>query len=535
MFDTILIQDNGGRIEPLNTLASEILRKVNRSEKFMGQTPNQVILGMMVYPGKWQEVPFIRVNHPLIQEELGISGKYASFLDFFASDMYGGYTLQGFVEQAYRKKPAYRNKFDNEIIRVDERLNICYLVYTNALFKFFPDPADEKNTWHSPLTAPEVFTGEDSVFTRQVLAFYSGEVVKSMISDDWTLPDKLAGAIYTFQTKYGEPVLPDNARIRAEAFYNAANIFERIIPVYFLVGFILLMVQFLHIFFPGFSIKWFSITGLIILAIIFLLHAAGLGLRWYVAGHAPWSNGYEALTFIAWASVLAGIVFSRKSAVTLSSTAILAALILQTAHLSWMDPQITNLVPVLKSYWLVIHVAMITSSYGFLGLGALVAGFNMLLMFFQSGKNRYHLDAHLGKLTHIVEMTLIAGLYLLSIGTFLGGVWANESWGRYWAWDPKETWALITILVYAVILHLRLVPGLKGRLLFNAVSLWAFWSVIMTYFGVNYYLSGLHSYAAGDPLPVPPVIYYTLAIMAVITVLTIVNQYRLDKVSKNIS
>jgi len=173
---------------------------------------------------------------------------------------------------------------------------------------------------------------------------------------------------------------------------------------------------------------------------------------------------------------------------------------------------------------------VITASYGFLGLGALIALVNLLLLFFESGKNMGKLEPHITRLTRIIEMTLIAGLYLLSIGTFLGGVWANESWGRYWAWDPKETWALVTVVVYAVILHLRLVPGLKGRVLFNILSLIGFASVIMTYFGVNYYLSGLHSYAQGDPLPVPPMVYYTVAVVLVLSTLAVLNQIRLTRV-----
>jgi cytochrome c-type biogenesis protein CcsB len=264
----------------------------------------------------------------------------------------------------------------------------------------------------------------------------------------------------------------------------------------------------------------------LIIAVAFLFHTFGLALRWYISGHAPWSNGYEALIFIAWAAILAGLIFSRKSGITISSTAILAALILQTAQLSWMDPQVTNLTPVLNSYWLVIHVAVITASYGFLGLGALLAVINLLLMTFETTKNSQQLESQINKLSRIIEMTLIAGLYLLAIGTFLGGVWANESWGRYWGWDPKETWALVTVIVYAFILHMRLVPQLKGRLLFNIMSLLGFASIIMTYFGVNYYLSGLHSYAKGDPLPVPPVVYYSVAVVVILSVVASINQLR---------
>ena len=529
-FGEILVQDNGGRIKPLNTLASELLRKMVRKENYKGQSPDQVILGMMVYPKQWQNEPMIRVGHPQIQKKLGIDSKYASFLDFFRTKTNTGYLLQSSVEEAYRKQPSYRNKYDNEIIRVDERLNVAYLLYTGALFKFFPAPNDITNTWQSPLSAPLAFSGEDSVFTANILTYYSEEIQKSMISGTWQTSTEIVKAIKLFQNTYGRSVVPSKEHNGAEITYNKLNIFKRISMVYLLVGLLLLLIQFIHIFIPKFSIRYFSVPAIVFIGLAFLFHTFGLSLRWYISGHAPWSNGYEALIFIAWAAVFAGLIFSKKNSITISSSAILAAMILQTAHLSWMDPQITNLVPVLKSYWLVIHVAVITASYAFLGLGAIVALINLMLMFFESEKNKGILEEHINKLSGIIEMTLIAGLYLLTIGTFLGGIWANESWGRYWAWDPKETWALVTVIVYAIVVHLRLVPGLKGRVLFNILALGGFASVLMTYFGVNYYLSGLHSYAKGDPVPVPPIVYYSVIVFVILSALAVINQVRVAKV-----
>jgi cytochrome c-type biogenesis protein CcsB len=204
---------------------------------------------------------------------------------------------------------------------------------------------------------------------------------------------------------------------------------------------------------------------------------------------------------------------------TLSATSLLAWLILFVAHLNWMDPEITNLVPVLKSYWLVIHVAIITASYGFLALGALLAFLNLILMATQSKANIKTSKGIITELSYVIEMALIIGLYMLTIGTFLGGVWANESWGRYWGWDSKETWALASVLIYAFVAHARLIPGLKGTYTFNLLALCAFSSVIMTYFGVNFYLSGLHSYAKGDPIPVPVFVYYSVATVALVAIL----------------
>jgi cytochrome c-type biogenesis protein CcsB len=222
-------------------------------------------------------------------------------------------------------------------------------------------------------------------------------------------------------------------------------------------------------------------------------------LRWYLTGHAPWSNGYESLILVAWGGLLAGFSFVRYSKITLAATALLAFFTLMTASHSSYDPQLTNLQPVLKSYWLIIHVATLTISYGFLGLGFILGMMNVFLTLFKTVKNRLQLDLLISELTSINEMNLIIGLVLATVGTFLGGVWANESWGRYWGWDAKETWALIIVIAYTLVLHLRFIPRLKSAFVFNVASVIAFGSVIMTFIGVNYYLSkGMHSYAAGD-------------------------------------
>jgi cytochrome c-type biogenesis protein CcsB len=223
------------------------------------------------------------------------------------------------------------------------------------------------------------------------------------------------------------------------------------------------------------------------------------------------SNGYESMIFISWVTLLAGFIFSRRSLFALPATAVLSGLTLMVAHLSFMDPEITNLVPVLQSYWLTLHVSVITASYGFLGLGAILAIIAMILLSLSGKSSLERISATIDDLAVINYKSLTIGLYLLTTGTFLGAVWANESWGRYWGWDPKETWSLITIIVYSFVIHSRMIPGLKDIYTFNLLSLFAFSSVLMTYFGVNYYLTGLHSYAGGDPVPVPVFVYVAVA------------------------
>jgi cytochrome c-type biogenesis protein CcsB len=527
LFGRLLVQDNGGRIEPINTLSSEVLRKLYRKSEYKGMTPDQVFLGMLADPGTWQYEPLIRTTNPQIQGILGSKGKYYSFASFFRDN---SYILNDYVEKAFRKKPAFRSKFDSEIIRLDERVNIAYLVYTGEMLRVLPLPGDSNHTWYSHLGIQGKINTQDSVFFNHIIPYYIQNVQQSLETGDWKGPDDIIKSLSTYQHKYGEKIVPGQKKVAFEIFLNKSDVFYRISNFYGLIGFILLLLQFTGLYFTRLKLKVPVIISIILIIFLFSIHTAGLGMRWYVSGHAPWSNGYEALIYIAWAAVLAGLVFASRSSITLSATAILAFLILHTAHLSWMDPQITNLVPVLKSYWLVIHVATITASYGFLAMGALLAFFNLLLMIVQTRKNKEFLHLTIQELSNIIEMTLIIGLYLLTIGCFLGAVWANESWGRYWGWDPKETWALVTVLVYAFILHMRMIPGLRGSYAFNLASLFGIGAVLMTYFGVNYYLSGLHSYAQGDPLPVPSFIYYTLVVVFFIALMAYINQRRLNQV-----
>ncbi len=527
-FGKLLIQDNGGRIEPVNTLSSEVLRKLYRKSDYKGLTPDQVFLGMFTDPATWQYEPLIRTTHPQVQELLGSKGRYYSFAAFFKDN---NYILHDYVDQSFRKKPVYRSKFDNEIIRLDERVNIAYLVFTGEMLRILPAPGDTTHTWYSQSGIQDKVTTADSVFTKHIIAYYIQDVQQSLKTGDWKSPDEIVQSISSFQYKFGMEILPAPGKVKLEIMLNKADVFSRISRFYGMIGFILLMLQFTGLFFTRLKLKVPVIISIVLIIILFAIHTTGLALRWYVSGHAPWSNGYEALIYIAWATVLAGLVFASRSSITLSATSILAFLILHTAHLSWMDPQITNLVPVLKSYWLVIHVATITASYGFLALGALLAFINLLLMIMQTAKNKEYLFITVREMTNTIEMTLIIGLYLLSIGCFLGAVWANESWGRYWGWDPKETWALVSILIYAFIVHMRLIPGLKGIYAFNLASLLGIGTILMTYFGVNYYLSGLHSYAQGDPLPVPSFVYYTLVIVLFVALMAYFNHRRLNRVN----
>ncbi|MCW9067605.1 MAG: cytochrome c biogenesis protein CcsA, partial [Sulfurimonas sp.] len=302
-------------------------------------------------------------------------------------------------------------------------------------------------------------------------------------------------------------------------------------PVYLLSGLLLLVLIFVRLAKPTLDLKRVVRVILVIFAVAFVVHTFNLGLRWYIAGHAPWSNGYEAMLYISWSIILAGILFARSSELAVATTGIFSGITLFVAHLSWLDPQITTLAPVLKSYWLTIHVSVITASYGFLGLSTLL-GFISLIFYIMLSKEstREQISINIMESARISQMSMIVGLSLLTLGNFIGGVWANESWGRYWGWDPKETWTIVTIAVYVFATHLRFVPALKSNFLYNVVSVIAYASVIMTYFGVNYYLSGMHSYASGDPVPIPEWIYYVISVIALVIIAASFNRDKLVKV-----
>jgi cytochrome c-type biogenesis protein CcsB len=528
-FGKVLVQSSDGRVKPIDSLSNEVLSKISRKTSLFGQNATQIVLGMMSNPKLWQTQKMIRVNHPRIKEIIGIpkSDRYASFSDFFDYAQQQPYKLFAETETTNRKRPIEKNQFDKELEKVDERLNVAYMVYMGNLFRIFPKIDDPSKKWYAPKEAISYFPPNESENIRSMLGAYFDGLTKGITEQNWQNANKALSTIVAYQQKYGKEIMPSQSQIDAEVFFNKAQIFERLTLVYLLSGMILFISIFIKMTKPKLNITKLTKVIFVVSIGAFVVHTFGLGLRWYVAGHAPWSNAYESMIYIAWATALSGVIFARISALTLSLTSILAGITLFVAHLSWMDPQITTLVPVLKSYWLNIHVSVITASYGFLALCAIL-GFVSLLFFALKSKNPKNakqrafnevLERNIIESTRINEMSMIFGLFLLTLGNFLGGVWANESWGRYWGWDPKETWALISILVYAIIVHFKYIPKLKSKFTFAAASLVGFYSILMTYFGVNFYLSGMHSYAAGDPVPVPSFVYYITATIGALIVL----------------
>ncbi|EAL2050426.1 cytochrome C biogenesis protein [Campylobacter jejuni] len=520
---TLIVQKSAdGRMVPFDTLSREILEKIHQSDSYKGQNSNAVMLSMLVDVDKWQMEPFIlmpqnQAVRDAIANILEIpSAKYISYKDFF--DENNQYKLQKYIENANRKNPNARGVFDKEIIKLDERANIVNLVFSGELFKFIPVQNNPNNVWLAPFSAVTTLKGDEGHIVLALIQNYFSAVENAFKDGNWTRADEGLKFIKEYQEKIGYKVMPSKTKVEMEIFSNKAEIFVKLAPVYLIAGFLLLILVFSKMVVPNLKISFIFKVVYVLNVLAFVIHTVGLGLRAYLSGHAPWSNGYESMVYIAWALSLSGIFFSRKSPIALSLTSILSGVVLMVAHLSEMNPQITNLVPVLNSYWLSIHVSVITASYGFLGLCALLGIFTLFLMCFLKKDGKYNLNIlrNITEATRINEMAMIFGLCLLTVGNFLGAIWANESWGRYWSWDSKETWALVSILVYAAILHLRMIPKYCNQFVFALWSMFAYWVIIMTYFGVNYFLTGLHSYAAGEAAQIPNYVYLGFALMVVL-------------------
>lgn len=479
-----------GRIMPMNTFSSEILRKVHKEKQFGELNPDQFLLSFFAMPQMWSNVPFIAVNNDEVRSMYGLPEGHAPYASFF--DELGRYRLLPQLQEIHHRPAGERSSVDKELINLDERVNIVFLLMNQNLPGIFPDPQDPDHTWYAPGDDLTHFANEDSLYIVQTFSWYLTEVRHSLNSGDWSKPDEVLNQIIEFQSSNDKGGLIDTDKLQAEVRYNNMNIFSRARVGYFILGGLLLVVVLMQLFNKS---PWLHYTGLALTAgivLVFIYHVTGMGLRWYISGHAPWSNSYETMVYIAWATVLAGLIFGQKSSVTLALATLFGGVILFVSGLNWMDPQINTLVPVLKSPWLMFHVAVIVAAYGFFGISFLLGLTNLSLMAFT--KNDDVINNRIKELSIINNLSLLVGLVLMTTGTFLGAIWANESWGRYWGWDPKETWALITVVAYTIVTHMHMVKRWNNAWLFNFLSVLAFSSVLMTFLGVNYFLSGMHSY-----------------------------------------
>ncbi len=513
-FGRLVIQDAGGRMKPINTFSSELLRKVSKSDTYKGMNSDQVFLSMTQFPMAWYEIPIISLKrgNDSIRKILGVKKEesFVSFRRFF--DDKGNYKLMPYLDEAY--KAANPNNFEKDFVDADKKINLLNDALTGKILRIFPVPGDKQNKWVSYLDLSQP-TGTSLDTIKLALPMYFRELTTAAESKNFTSANTYLSGISDYQKKYGAAVLPSEDKINAEILYNKLNLLQRLPYAYLLVSILMMLFTIIKIFNQK---RWVTVTTNVLhvlVGLLFLLHTLALIMRWYISGHAPWSDAYESIIYVAWATMFFGLAVSLRSKLTVSAAAFVTAMILTAAYANWIDPAIGNLQPVLNSYWLMIHVAVIVASYGPFALGMILGVQAMILMIATNRKNKERMELNLKEITYINEMALTIGLVMLTIGNFLGGQWANESWGRYWGWDPKETWALISIMVYAFVIHARFVPALRGIWAYNLMSMLAFVSILFTYYGVNFHLVGLHSYASGEPKSLSW-LYLTIALFGII-------------------
>lgn len=490
-FNQILVQDEFGRIKPLNTEAFELINKIS----YKNSKPEKLILNMSLDPNFWNKQKIIKIKNKKIKQILSLKDdeKFVS-LDFMF-DEFGRYKIENYVKLANQIPAVKRDNFENDIIKFDERVNITYLIFKGYFLKFIPKKNSKK--W---LSFNEVFEDDIDFETKNLFYNFLESLKEGAFKNNWTDAEKIADQIIDYQKKTSQILLPSDLQIKAEIFYNKIEIFKILIYCYAFLS----IFSFIFGIFKLFIRKNFKSEKIIfsLLVMYFLLHSFWILLRFYIAGYAPLSNSYETTIFIAWSIILSGILFYKKSIFVIFASTFLATIFLFVAQLSFINPQITNLVPVLKSYWLIFHVCTISSSYGFLGLNFILG---VLILFLMSINTK----SQISYLSAISELSLIVGLSLLTIGNFLGAIWANESWGRYWGWDSKETWSFVSILIYVCVFHLRFIN--KSIYVFAVLSVFAYFSIVMTFFGVNFYLTGMHSYGATGEIPkIPNFIFFII-------------------------
>ena len=525
-FGSLMLQSNNGRMMPVNTFSSEILRKLYKDDHYGHLNSDQFMISLLAFPEIWIEVPLFSFSNTELAERFGLSEDACSYVQLF--DTIGNYKLQHYLDEAYNRNPSERTRFDKDLLKLDEKVNIFNQLINYQMLNLFPKEDDPNHRWFAHGDDLSVYSGKDSLFVSHILGWYLAEVRSALKDGNWENANKLVGMISTYQQTKDKSVEINPKQIQIELLYNKLDVFCFCKIGYLILGSFLLLITFLSLFKSSRYIKVGQSLLQGVVVVIFLYHLVGLVMRGYIAGYAPWSNSYETMVYVAWVTVLGGFLFARRTPITLALATLFGGIILFVSGLNWMDPEISPLIPVLKSPWLMFHVAVIVAAYGFFGISCLLGLTNMFLMTFFKSRTQQIIRARIEELSIVNEMVLWIGLTLMTIGTFLGAVWANESWGRYWGWDPKETWALITMVIYAVVTHLHLWKRGYTVWLFNFLSVIAFLSVLMTFWGVNYFLSGMHSY--GQNGNVQGVFTYSYIVLLFIILLAFISNRKWNKI-----
>ena len=477
MGDLYILHNN--RICPFQTFARQFTAKLYGKPVYKGFSAEQVVTGWIFYYDDWKNEPMIKIKNGNVRHLLDIDGKYASLEDFYRTVSSGAMqraidSLQLIDDQATLRALG----------EADERYQIANMVAAGTMLKLFPLNHGGHLEWYSPgsLEIPHDIDDGQWLFMRSGMDYLYEMVARQ----DWMQAGQFISKLKKYQVKECGPMQPSQAAFKAEKLYNSMEWDRPLSMALATLGILLFILTCRCVARSQQLPRWARIPSLVILALSLAYLTTALTLRWIISGHVPMSNGFETMQFMAWATTAITLLLSRRSMLVLPFGILTAGLALMVASFGESNPQITQLMPVLASPLLSIHVAVIMIAYAllaFLMLGGVMA-FTL---------RRDH--AMVERLHIVGQIILYPAVFLLTAGVFIGAVWANVSWGTYWSWDPKEVWALITLIIYALPMHNQSLPLFSKPMFFHCYCIIAFLSVLVTYFGVNFILGGMHSYA----------------------------------------
>ena len=456
------------RVCPVQTFAIDFTKKMYGKRSYQDYSAEQVLTGFIFFHDGWANEPVIKVKGGELKQRLNIPD-YVSMNYFFGKN---GYILGPYVQEFYQG--FQQETFHKQAAQMDERLMLIMELHKGTPLKLLPYQDHQQVTWYSPTDQlPSTMDEEHQKYIRDVFSLLNGEIQAGHYDRVNAFLDKML----QYQQTFGSTSLPTPTQVKAERIYNKVAFATILFMVCLTMGILSFL---LLIFNKTRSTLWWQ-RAMMLLSFIALSFC--LALRWIITGTIPMSNGYETMLFLAWSIMLMALIVNRWFSIMLTFGFLLSGFFLLVSHISQMDPQISHLMPVLNSPLLTIHVSVIMMSFAFLAFT------------FICGITAFIIRKQAEELKLLSQLFLFPALTTLGLGIFIGAIWANVSWGTYWSWDPKETWALITFMIYAVGVHEQSLPFLRNTRNYHLFMTLAFLTILMTYFGVNYFLGGMHSYA----------------------------------------
>lgn len=485
------------RVCPLQTFAVDFTKKLCGSARYGDYTPEQVLAGFIFYGDEWSAEPIIRVKNGPLRDALQLPGRCS--VNTFFNQVMGGYILGPYLNEYYH---GHNDKFHKQVADIDDRLMMVMELRRGTLLRVFPFTSGGKTTWYSP-TENITDTLVDEAhrkYMQNVFSLIYGEVLAGSYGN----VDKILDKMLKYQQLNGGSSLPSATQVKAERIYNAIPFATILFMVNLTLGVVLLIIGLIRLIRPVKTdkpdrpdkalLRAVPVVGGALLGLSLLALTACIALRWIVGGRVPMANGYETMLLLAWFVMVLALVAARRFRIALPFGFLMSGFFLLVSHINQMDPQITHIMPVLSSPLLSVHVSVIMMSFALLSL-TFICGLTAIILRLVRGRNAIELDGQLDSLALLSRLLLYPALALLGVGIFVGAIWANVSWGAYWSWDAKEVWGLITLMVYAVAAHAASVPFLRRSMGYHIFMTLAFLTLVMTYFGVNYFLGGMHSYA----------------------------------------